>query len=108
MSKYEIDVYEASDIPPSGLCDCPECRSNLVYPIGWKEENDTMIRLERLCPNCEWTGEGIYDYDLLEIYGSELDEADETMKIADLRIMRDRAHNFGEALQAGNILPEDF
>ena len=39
---------------PARLHVCPDCDSDLVYPIAWEERASDRWRIERRCPNCEW------------------------------------------------------
>jgi hypothetical protein len=91
---------------------CPECESTLVQPIEWSEASDEQWELSLRCPNCEWTGEGVFDQDAVEELEEHLDEG-----LADLlgdlhRLtqanMADEIDRFTAALDADLILPEDF
>src|SRR6266516_1435573 len=43
-----------------GLHVCPTCASELVIPVDWAPAPSRQWRVELRCPNCEWTGGGVY------------------------------------------------
>lgn len=91
---------------------CPECDSTLVYPTLWHRHAYRRWWIERRCPNCEWTSEGVHsEY--------EVGEFDEILD-AGVALLEDsfqwlRELNFKEeikmfalALRHDALLPEDF
>ena len=40
---------------------CGSCESDLVYPIEWEEAGATHWEVTLRCPNCEWTGTGVFE-----------------------------------------------
>ena len=98
--------------PADGLHVCIECDSTLVYPTDWEEEGPDKWFVELHCPNCDWTGGGIFEQDLLDEFDEELDRGMEELA-ADLgRLARanmaDDVDRFVEALKADAIQPMDF
>ena len=98
--------------PTEDLHVCGTCDSELVYPIDWEEVGETHWEVRLRCPNCEWTGKGIFEQDTVERFDEELDRGTEAL-VRDLKRMmqanmEDEIERFVNALQAGHIIPEDF
>lgn len=91
---------------------CGSCESNLVYPTEWEEAGATHWEVTLRCPNCEWTGTGIFEQDLVERFDEELDRGTEAL-VRDLKRlahanMEDEIERFTTALLDDHIVPEDF
>lgn len=91
---------------------CPCCRSRFVQPLDWAPTEDRRWRVERRCPECSWTGAGIYGQDVVDHYDEVLDAGTERL-VMDLRLttranMLERMNAFIDALHCDRILPEDF
>jgi hypothetical protein len=91
---------------------CGSCDSTLVYPTEWEESGTTHWEVTLRCPNCEWTGTGIFEQELVERFDEELDRGTEAL-VRDLKRlshanMEDEIERFVDALEAGHIVPEDF
>lgn len=91
---------------------CGSCASNLVYPTEWEEAGATHWEVTLRCPNCEWTGTGIFEQDLVERFDEELDRGTEAL-VRDLKRlahanMEDEIERFTTALAEDHIVPEDF
>ena len=91
---------------------CGTCSSDLVYPVEWDEAGATHWEVTLRCPNCEWSGTGIFSQDVVERFDEELDRGTEQL-VRDLKRMmqanmEDEIDRFVDALQAGHIIPEDF
>ena len=91
---------------------CAACDSELVYPVDWEEVGDTHWEVHLRCPNCEWTGTGVFEQDTVERFDEELDRGTEAL-VRDLKRMmqanmEDEIERFVHALQADHIVPEDF
>ena len=98
--------------PPDDLHVCATCASELVYPVDWEEASDTHWEVRLRCPNCEWTGAGVYEQDVVERFDEELDRGTEAL-VRDLKRlmhanMEDEIARFVAALEADHIVPEDF
>jgi hypothetical protein len=98
--------------PTEDLHVCGTCDSELVYPIDWEEVGETHWEVRLRCPNCEWSGTGIFEQDTVERFDEELDRGTEAL-VRDLKRMmqanmEDEIERFVTALQAGHIVPEDF
>jgi hypothetical protein len=50
---------------------CPDCDSDLVYPLEEtiEEVGDTHWYMQCRCPNCEWRGVGIHEDSKAEAHG---------------------------------------
>lgn len=91
---------------------CTGCSSDLVQPVAWAEATDDRWALTLGCPNCGWTGEGIYDREQVDRLEERLDDGLADM-LRDLQRlaqsnMADEIDRFAAALEADLILPEDF
>ncbi len=91
---------------------CGSCSSSLVYPTDWEEAGTAHWEVTLRCPNCEWSGTGIFEQDLVERFDEELDRGTETL-VRDLkRLMRanmeEEVERFVSALEDDHIVPEDF
>ena len=91
---------------------CPDCDSVLVFPTQWSEVDRMQWEVTLRCPNCEWTGTGIFEQQVVEAFDEELDRGTEAL-VRDLKRMmqanmEDEIERFVKALQAGHIIPEDF
>jgi hypothetical protein len=91
---------------------CPSCASELVYPTDWEPAGAERWRVALRCPECEWTGGGIYAQGVLDRFDEALDRG--TAQVLDsLRTlvrsnMEDEIDRFVAALRADHILAEDF
>jgi len=91
---------------------CASCESDLVYPTEWDEAGTTHWEVTLRCPNCEWSGSGIFQQELVERFDEELDRGTEAL-VRDLKRlmhanMEEEIDRFVEALEHDLILPEDF
>jgi hypothetical protein len=96
----------------SDLHVCGSCESQLVYPTEWDEAGSTHWEVTLRCPNCEWTGTGIFEQELVERFDEELDRGTEAL-VRDLKRlahanMEDEIERFCSALDGDHIVPEDF
>ena len=101
-----------SSQPAEDLHLCGTCDSELVYPVDWEEAGDTHWEVTLRCPNCEWSGTGIFEQDIVERFDEELDRGTEAL-VRDLKNlmqanMEEEIDRFVSALEAGHIVPEDF
>jgi hypothetical protein len=112
LAAVEPSTQPSSPAPADGLHVCADCDSRLVYPTDWEEEGPDKWFVELHCPNCDWTGGGIFEQDLLDEFDGELDRGMEELA-ADLgRLARanmaDDVDRFVAALNADAIQPMDF
>ncbi len=94
------------------LHECPECDSQLVYPVAWEEAEGARWEVSLRCPNCEWFVADTFDEELIQRFDETLDRGTEAL-VADLRKltranMEDDVERFIAALNAEYVLPEDF
>jgi len=94
------------------LHECPECESQLVYPVAWEEAEGSGWEVSLRCPNCEWAVSDTFDEELIQRFDETLDRGTEAL-VADLRQltranMEDDVERFIAALNAEYVLPEDF
>src|SRR5919204_2155683 len=112
LATSEEAITEQASAPGEGLHVCTQCDSRLVYPTDWEEDGRDRWYVELHCPNCDWTGGGVFEQDLLDEFDEELDRGMEELA-ADLgRLARanmaDDVDRFVEALKADAIQPMDF
>lgn len=94
------------------LHQCPECKSEMVYPVTWREAPKGMWEIDLRCPNCEWAERGLYRHEDVERFDHTLNVATDRL-IDDLEAL-ERANfehdieRFITALEGDHILPEDF
>ena len=91
---------------------CPGCASHLVYPTDWAPADRTRWSVELRCPDCEWTGGGVYSQQVVDRFDEALDAGTEQL-LDDLTTlaranMEEQLQRFVTALHADEILPEDF
>jgi hypothetical protein len=91
---------------------CGSCSSDLVYPTEWDEAGSTHWEVTLRCPNCEWSGTGVFEQALVERFDEELDRGTQAL-VRDLRRlshanMEEEIERFVTALDEGHIVPEDF
>ena len=110
----ETDVAAARPAPEPAedLHVCETCDSELVYPVDWEEAGETHWEVTLRCPNCEWTGVGVFEQDVVERFDEELDRGTEAL-VRDLKRvmqanMEDEIERFVSALHDGHIVPDDF
>src|SRR6266498_1699919 len=90
---------------------CGACSSDLVYPTEWDEAGTTHWEVTLRCPNCEWSGTGVFEQTVVERFDEELDRGTEAL-VRDLKRMmhanmEDEIERFVTALDADHILPDD-
>ena len=98
--------------PVDDLHVCGTCDSELVYPVDWDEASDTHWEVTLRCPNCEWSGTGVFEQDIVERFDEELDRGTEAL-VRDLKRliqanMEEEIERFGRALESDAIWPMDF
>lgn len=103
-----IGVDEAE----SELHICPQCEGDLVYPVSWEERAGDLWRVERRCPNCEWTHSGEFTQDEVELFDDVLNEGTEEL-LVNLRNfaranMEEDVERLIEAIRLDLIQPMDF
>ena len=91
---------------------CPSCASELVYPIDWEPADMKRWSVSLRCPDCEWSGGGIYGQLALDHFDEALDRGT-TQVLDDLRVlskanMEEQIQRFVVALRDDHILAEDF
>jgi hypothetical protein len=91
---------------------CGGCDSALVYPVEWEEAGTTHWEVTLRCPNCEWSGTGVFEQECVERFDEELDRGTEAL-VRDLKRlmtanMEDEIDRFCRALTDDHVLPEDF
>jgi hypothetical protein len=91
---------------------CPECRSDLVYPVAWEEADETHWSITLRCPNCEWGEDGVYAQESCDRFDDELERGTDALTRDYKRLMAanlaEEIDRFAQALDADAILPMDF
>jgi hypothetical protein len=91
---------------------CPNCESELVYPVDWAPADRQTWRVDLRCPDCEWHGGGVFAQEIVDRFDEQLDRGTEQL-LGDLQLlvrsnMEEQVNRFVAALNSGGILPEDF
>jgi hypothetical protein len=91
---------------------CPSCSGGLVHPTDWAPASGKRWSVELRCPECEWTGGGVYRQEVVDRLDEALDCGTESI-LADLQAlaranMEDEIDRFVHALHHELVLPEDF
>ena len=91
---------------------CPECSSDLVYPVAWEEADETHWSITLRCPNCEWDEDGVYAQDNCDRFDDELERGTDALTRDYKRLMTanlaEEIERFANALEIDAILPMDF
>jgi hypothetical protein len=98
--------------PAEDIHICPDCRSELVYPVAWSEAGERAWELELRCPNCEWEHTGVYEQTIVEALDEVLDDGTQAL-VGDLKSlvranMEAEVDRFIAALDADALWPIDF
>lgn len=109
-----IEVISFEDLAPvkTDIHVCPDCASELVYPVAWEEADRSRWEVSLRCPNCEWRTTDTFEEEAIQRFDETLDRGTEAL-VTDLRQltranMEEDVERFVAALMAGHLLPEDF
>jgi len=108
----EVISFEHATPVQRELHICPECSSDLVYPVAWEQADRGRWEVSLRCPNCEWDVTDVFEEDAIQHFDETLDRGTEAL-VADLRQltranMEEDVERFVVAIAAGHVLPEDF
>lgn len=112
--RVEVVYFESSANPDDDqdLQRCGTCRSDLVQPVDWSPLGKSYWQVTLRCPNCEWSGTGVFPQAVVERYDRELDRATDALMSEVNRIrlddMAEEIGRFTQALAEDHILPSDF
>jgi hypothetical protein len=91
---------------------CGGCGSNLVQPIDWSLVGRTHWRVTLRCPNCEWSGTGVFTQEAVDRFDRELDRGMRQLQSTLTRVsracMEAEIAAFAKALETDLIVPFDF
>jgi hypothetical protein len=91
---------------------CPDCASDLVYPVQWEEADEAHWHIALRCPNCERTEEGVFGQTQCDGFDDELERGTDALTRDYKRLMTanlsEEIDRFASALGSDAILPEDF
>jgi hypothetical protein len=116
-AEVEASIAEAPAVQPEkglerDLHVCPECSSELVYPVAWEEADETHWSISLRCPNCEWVEESVYAQDHCDRFDDELERGTDALTRDYKRLMTanlaEEIERFAQALEIDAILPMDF
>ncbi len=117
-SGRRIDVVYFEPTPAQEQSDgqdlhrCGGCGCEFVQPLDWAPTSRSFWSVTLRCPNCEWSGTGVYEQAVVDRYDEELNRgatvlAGEAQRMS-LENMASSLERFVAALNAGHILPADF
>ena len=102
---------EATERDPE-LWRCGTCGSLLVQPTDWSLVGRNHWRVTLRCPNCEWTGTGVFTQDTVDTFDRELDKGMRSLESTLTRVsracMEAEIEAFAKALTDELIVPFDF
>ena len=91
---------------------CPQCGSDRVHPLDWREVEDMRWELDVRCPDCRWTASGVFDQPEVERYDDVLlagaGDLTEELDRVTRENMAEILERFRAALDADAIQPFDF
>ena len=91
---------------------CPDCESNLVYPVQWEEADESHWQITLRCPNCEYCEEGVFGQEQCDGFDDELERGTDALTRDYKRLMTanlaEEIDRFAKALEVDGILPSDF
>ena len=90
---------------------CFQCGSDTVYPEDW-EPTQNQWSVSLFCPNCENKSQGVFSQEHVEDFDDWLDDCQDELRLQHQLLVRENMSTYLEtfitALNADNILPEDF
>jgi Zn finger protein HypA/HybF involved in hydrogenase expression len=91
---------------------CPDCESDLVYPITWEEADERHWSVSMRCPNCEHSEQGVFSQDECDRFDDHLEAGTDALTRDFKRLMAanmaEEIDRFVAALDADAIHPMDF
>jgi hypothetical protein len=91
---------------------CPDCKSNLVYPVQWEEADESHWQITLRCPNCERREEGVFGQEQCDGFDDELERGTDALTRDYKRLMTanlaEEIDRFAKALEVDGIMPADF
>ena len=91
---------------------CPDCDSNLVYPVQWEEADESHWQITLRCPNCERSEDGVFGQDQCDRFDDELERGTDALTRDYKRLMTanlaEEIERFAKALEVDGIRPADF
>jgi hypothetical protein len=94
------------------LCRCGSCGSMLVQPIEWDLVGRCHWRVTLGCPNCGWSGTGVFTQEAVDRYDRDLDRGTRKLTTTLNRVakacMESEIERFVHALEHDLIVPFDF
>jgi len=104
------DAVDATGDPDLSLCGGCGCR--FVQPIDWSLVARTHWRVTLRCPNCEWSGTGVFTQAAVDRFDRELDRGMRDLQGTLTRVsracMEAEITAFAHALEIDLIVPFDF
>ncbi len=84
----------------------------LVQPIDWSLVGRSHWRVTLRCPNCEWSGTGVFGQEAVDRFDRELDRGTRKLQPTLTRVsracMEAEIEAFAAALENDLIIPFDF
>lgn len=115
LSVGSTDVRKTKRCDTTGdpeLCRCGSCGSMLVQPTDWALIGRTHWRVTLRCPNCEWSGTGVFAQEAVDRFDRDLDRGMRKLQSTLTRVsracMEAEIECFAKALETELIVPFDF
>jgi hypothetical protein len=91
---------------------CGACQGELVQPVEWSPLGKSYWQVTLHCPNCDWSGTGVFPQSVVERFDRELDRGTDLLLAEinriDLENLAEDVDRFARALADGHVLPCDF
>jgi hypothetical protein len=116
-SGRRIEVVYFEPLPPgppeeAELHRCGGCGCELVQPVDWAPTSRTYWTVTLRCPNCDWSGTGVYEQAVVDRFDDELNRGAAVLAAELDRLARENMaeslERFVAAIKADQILPSDF
>lgn len=111
----EVVYFESSpanDDDDQDLQHCGSCHGDVVQPVEWFALGKSYWQVTLHCPNCGWSGTGVFPQAVLQRFDRQLDQATEflvgELDRIGLENMAEEIARFAQALAEDHILPADF
>ncbi len=107
-----FDPAGEHETEPQELHRCGGCGCQFVQPIDWSAVSKSFWSVTLECPNCRWSGTGVFEQQVVDRFDAELNRGSEVLaaqaRQLGLENMAASIERFVAALEADQIVPGDF